>query len=254
MPSYLDRDDLRLLLHEHRPRADKILIVLASFDSPTSVNELISRAAQCGLRGTKAWNISMLLQRTNGLAIRVMEGWELSPHGVQHLREIGAIQGSRGSLLISRSLRNLIEQVESEDTRALLFEAASCFEHKFYRAATILSWVAAVHVMQTFVFSERLTEFNAECARVYPNWKPIRSIDDFGRLRGEAEFLDRLVAASVIGKNVKTELVDCLNRRNACGHPNSYKLGEATVLHHLDFLIRNAFQPFARTSAMARSA
>jgi len=40
----------------------------------------------------------------------------------------------------------------------------------------------------------------------------------------ERDFLDRLAALSVIGRNVKQELVKCLELRNACGHPNSYQL------------------------------
>jgi hypothetical protein len=89
MATYLQEDDLRTLLHERRPRADKILIVLATFAVPTSVNDIISRAARAGLRGIKAWNVSTLLRRTNGFAIRTPEGWELSPHGARYLQEIG---------------------------------------------------------------------------------------------------------------------------------------------------------------------
>jgi hypothetical protein len=61
----------------------------------------------------------------------------------------------------------------------------------------------------------------------------------------EGEFLDRLVAISLIGKNVKAELKQCLDRRNGCGHPNSLKIGPATVAHHLEILLLNVFQPFS---------
>lgn len=89
MTSYLQQDDLRTLLHESRTRADKILMVLATFDAPTSINGIVSRATGAGLRETRGWNVSELLRRTNGLAIRTTHGWELSPHGVRHLQEIG---------------------------------------------------------------------------------------------------------------------------------------------------------------------
>ncbi len=95
MTSYLEQDDLRTLLHERRSHSDKILIILATFDVPISVNEIISRAAKAGLRGIKAWNVSTLLHRTNGLAIRTTDGWELSPHGIQHLQDIGISSVSR---------------------------------------------------------------------------------------------------------------------------------------------------------------
>ena len=36
-------------------------------------------------------------------------------------------------------------------------------------------------------------------------------------LMKEADFLDRAQAVGIIGKNVKSTLVECLNRRNGCG-------------------------------------
>jgi hypothetical protein len=60
----------------------------------------------------------------------------------------------------------------------------------------------------------------------------------------EASFLDRIHAISVIGKNVKEQLQGCLKTRNGCGHPNSLKLGERTVSHHIDVLMRNVFNVF----------
>jgi hypothetical protein len=60
----------------------------------------------------------------------------------------------------------------------------------------------------------------------------------------EADFLDRIAAISVIGKNVKKELNDCLDRRNGCGHPNSLQIGANTVAHHIEILFLNVFQKF----------
>jgi hypothetical protein len=98
--------------------------------------------------------------------------------------------------------------------------------------------------MYHFVISKHLANFNSEASRVEPKWKPARSPDDLSRMK-ESDFLDRLVAISVIGKNVKTELKQCLDRRNGCGHPNSLKIGPNTVAHHLEILLLNVFQPFA---------
>ncbi len=74
-------------------------------------------------------------------------------------------------------------------------------------------------------------------------WKAAKTPDDLGRM-GEAEFLDRLAAISVLSKNVKTELKNCLDRRNGCGHPNSLKLGANTVAHHIEILLLNVFKKF----------
>jgi hypothetical protein len=57
----------------------------------------------------------------------------------------------------------------------------------------------------------------------------------------ESDFLNRLVAIGVIGKNVKQSLKECLDRRNACGHPNSYKLGQNIAAAHIETLLLNVF-------------
>jgi hypothetical protein len=106
-----------------------------------------------------------------------------------------------------------------------------------------MSWIAAVDVLYQKVHAKHLSAFNKEASRIDPKWKPALSVDDFGKMK-EGEFLDRLVAISMIGKNVKNELKQCLDRRNGCGHPNSLKIGPATVAHHLEILLLNVFHPF----------
>jgi hypothetical protein len=106
-----------------------------------------------------------------------------------------------------------------------------------------MSWLAAVHVLKLHVFNEHRADFDADAKRVDSKWRTVKSLDDYGRMK-ESDFLDRIAAISVIGKNVKVELVECLNRRNSCGHPNSYKLGDATVAHHIEILLLNVFSKF----------
>jgi hypothetical protein len=60
----------------------------------------------------------------------------------------------------------------------------------------------------------------------------------------EGNFLDRIAALSFVGKNVKEELQNCLDRRNACGHSNSMKVGPNTVAHHLEILLLNVLKVF----------
>ena len=59
----------------------------------------------------------------------------------------------------------------------------------------------------------------------------------------EAQFLDCLVAISMIGKNV--ELQNCLDLRNGCGHPSSLRVGPARVTSHIETLLQNVLQPLA---------
>jgi hypothetical protein len=61
----------------------------------------------------------------------------------------------------------------------------------------------------------------------------------------EVDFLDRIASISVIGKNTKEKLQECLKTRNACGHPSSLKIGPNAVANHLEILLLNVLQPFA---------
>ena len=60
----------------------------------------------------------------------------------------------------------------------------------------------------------------------------------------ESDFLDVLERLSVLSNAVKKELKTCLERRNNCGHPNDYKIGEAQVAAHIESLIHHVFERF----------
>ena len=106
-----------------------------------------------------------------------------------------------------------------------------------------MSWLTAIQILKEHVHRHRLADFNAEATRVNPKWKIAKTTDDMSRM-DEGELLDRLVSISVIGKNVKDELQECLKRRNGCGHPNSLKVRTNTVTHHIEILVVNVMQKF----------
>jgi hypothetical protein len=145
---------------------------------------------------------------------------------------------------IAADLRCELATIREPITQAFVEEAIKCYEAGLHRSAIVMSWIAAVGVLYRHVYDGHLQAFNQEASRIDPKWKTAKSVDDLSRMK-EADFLDRLVALSIIGKNVKNELKQCLDRRNSCGHPNSLKIGPATVAHHLEVLLLNVFQPLS---------
>jgi hypothetical protein len=119
-------------------------------------------------------------------------------------------------------------------------EAIGCLEARLLRAAVVLSWVGAVSQLYEHVVKAFLPLFNTEATRRDSKWRPAATPDDLVRMK-EFDFLNVLEAISVIGKNVKQELQQCLALRNACGHPNSLSLGEARVASHIETLILNVY-------------
>lgn len=220
-------------------------MVLASEDTTWQVAEIKARALDAGLREIAKWNVSQVLTSTKGLAITTPKGWELTDAGKQHLRALGVSKVSPAAVQIATDLRNLLSQVKDNDTRAFVEEAVECYELEFYRSAVVMSWLAAVHVLKNVVHNHHLSAFNAEALRIDQKWKQAKSTDDIGRMQ-EADFLDRIAAISVIGKNVKEELQKCLKLRNGCGHPNTLKISTNTVAGHIEILLLNVFKPFAK--------
>lgn len=240
----LGANDLKAWLHRNdfAPR-EKLLLTLATFDAPCQVKDLSARSADAGFRIPKRWNISDTLGKSGGQAIRTPQGWEITDSGRQHLRNLGVTRIGPAAVQVARDLRAELPNIGDADTRAFVEEAIKCYEAELYRSAIVMSWLAAVDVLHGHVHAKHLKAFNAEAKRVDGKWKDARTTDDLGRM-AESDFLDRIAALSLVGKNVKKELKDCLDRRNGCGHPNSLKVGANTVAHHIEVLILNVFKVF----------
>lgn len=224
-------------------RSDKLLIVLSTFDQPCQIKEMKVRARQEGFAIPKVWNISSILLRSDGLAFRTPEGWEISDEGRQRLNSLGLKSVSTAAASVATDLRALLADLTNEDSRAFMDETIKCHEHSLFRSAVVMSWLAAVHVLQSHVIHHHLAAFNAEASRVDAKWKAAKTADGLSKMK-ESDFLDRLEAISVIGSDVKKDLKACLTRRNSCGHPNSMKFGPNAVAHQLETLLLNVFKVF----------
>lgn len=236
--------DLKEWLHRDLSRLDKLLLILGSFEEPCQVKNIRKRAETAGFRLPKAWNLSAILTNSKGLAIRTT-GWEISKAGRQHLTNIGVTRISPAAVKVATDLRAELPNIRDPYTRVFVEEAVKCWEAELYRSAIVMSWLAAVDVLYNHVRDNHLAAFNAEARRIDSKWKNAKTTDDLGRMK-ESDFLDRISVAplSIIGKNVKKELKDCLDRRNGCGHPNSLKIGANTVAHHIEILLLNVFKKF----------
>lgn len=192
--------------------------------------------------GTR-WNPSSTLGRSKGLAIKVPNGWELTESGKAYLRNLGVSSLSPAAVQVASDLRAHLAKIQNPTTQAFVEEAIKCYEAQLYRSAIVMSWLAAVDVLHRVVVANHLRAFNAEALKFSSRWKEAVNEDGLGRM-GESDFLDRIGAIGVIGKNQKTELKKALDLRNGCGHPNSLKVGPNVVAAHLELLLLNVFERF----------
>ena len=206
--------------------------------------EITAQAAGTGYRVPPKWNVSQILKSTEGKAVRGTNGWELSDAGRLHLRNLGVASVSPAAIQVAVDLRAHLEKITDAQTKEFVTEAIGCHEAELYRSAVVMSWLGAMDVLHKHVHAKHLSAFNAEATKVLgKKWKVAKTTDDLGRMV-ESDFLDRCAALSIIGKNVKTELKTCLDRRNGCGHPNSYKISVNQSAAHIETLLLNVFQKF----------
>lgn len=239
----LNPDDLKLVLQKDGlTRADRVLLVIASLNQPAKNPAIIKRAKDAGCNIT-TWNIASILTRAKGITLRVPGGYEVSEKGHARLEELGVAKLPPAAAKVAQDLRKHLASIKDDTTRAFVAEAIQCHEAGLYRSAIVMSWLAAVGILHNEVITNHLAAFNAEAKKVDAKWKAATT-DDLGRMK-EADFLDRIGAIGVVGKNVKAQLVVGLNLRNGCGHPNSLKIGANVVAAHIEMLLLNVFDRFA---------
>jgi len=237
------KPNLKDWLHRDLSRANKLLIALHALGDNRTVGEIRDCCKNAGLKIPTSWNISSILKATKGRAINTGKGWELTDKGHAHLITLGIRAKVPASIEKAEELRQLIENLENDEDKEYLRETILCIEHGLNRASVVMAWSAATHILKKEVVEKHLNAFNTEAGRVNPKWRDAKTSDDLGLMK-EYDFLDRLENISLIGKDVKKQLQECLTLRNSCGHPNSLKVESLKVASCVETLILNVFQRF----------
>jgi len=229
-------------------REDKLLCCLAvESERSKPVREIREIALESGLREVKKWNVSGYLRKATPLVANTKDGWRLTTAGQQRVREI--LKSKNLAPLppkdVAVNLRKELERIPEAVTAAFVEEAVKCYEYQLYRASVVLSWAGAVAMLYDYILTDanKLRSFNSEARRRNARWRDATTQDDLARMK-ESDFLDILEAISVIGKNTKQQLKECLQLRNACAHPSTLQIGPHRVAAHLEVLIMNVFSKY----------
>lgn len=148
--------------------------------------------------------------------------------------------GRPTAITTSLSLRQHMAGIADVVLRSYLNEAVGTFEHGFFRAAIVMSWCAAFSVFREWVFSKKLTEFNAQTA-TWKKPKIVAVISDLDEL-AERVIVDTSKQAGMISSNEHKALVHLLDQRNAYAHPSgrsvSAPVSEAFVQQVIDEVLK----------------
>lgn len=222
-------------------RRDSFLLVLSTFDQPVALGAIKDRASELGFKIPRTCNPSSVLARAHPLVLNVTSGYEVSEAGLRVLMKRFPSLGVNPVTEPLEKLRSYLDQITDDDTREFVREAIGCCEAGLLKSSLVMSWLAAIYVLQMHVISFRLAEFNATLSA--SNQKHIVVRDDFRRLK-ESLQIDYLVNAKIVESSVAKELRIALDRRNNCGHPGAVKYEKHTVASQLEVLLQNVFSKF----------
>lgn len=120
-------------------------------------------------------------------------------------------------------LEYILGKVTDTDEHDYLQEGIKCFKANALRAGVIFLWTAAVWKIQKMCMTESIGYINIELKKIYPKAKDVKVIEDFEYVKDEY-LLELACRLKKIDKTTKEELKNtCLDLRNKCGHPGSYK-------------------------------
>ncbi len=242
----LNDDALIVSIRSLSSRQVICLALLHHLPQPAKTHEIRERGLAIGLREIRDWNLTDVLKRaaSAGWLAQLPGGWKLLGPGVEKLHECGVSIDAPMVVETRHALRRHLADIGNEDRRRFLEEAIGCFEADHSRAAVVLSWVGAAHILQEHIVRSHLRAYNTVGAARFPkDFREVRSAKDFGTI-GEADMLQLCQDAGMLDKAEKMELQARLDLRNRCGHPNSIKLAEHTVASHLEILLLNVYSKY----------
>lgn len=170
--------------------------------------------------------------------IKTKAGYKLER---SRLREIEKEIGTEPHVsATTSSLRGHIKEGMSPTAEAFITEAVSCYEHKLYRSAIIMTWLFALDSIYEYVLASKLAVFNTSYHADGSNKKALQisSKDDFSELK-ESKFIELCRASNIITNDVRKILDTKLGIRNTCAHPSSVTISDMKCAEFITDLLDN---------------
>jgi hypothetical protein len=139
----------------------------------------------------------------------------------------------------SNALRNLLSKLTSDEQKAFLEEAVSCFEISCYRASIVMTWLLTIDVIYERVISKYLSQFNA-AIQSHGKYKKIviGKKEDFSDIK-ESDFIELLRVGKIISGDIRKILTEKLDFRNTAAHPNTIIIKESKAISFIEDLVEN---------------
>jgi hypothetical protein len=140
---------------------------------------------------------------------------------------------------VHKLLKELPDKIPDLAERQYLEEALTCFKHKAFRAAVVMTWNLAYDHLCQIVLKSHLTTFNAQLAKSFPKESIIvAKRDDLTELK-ESQVLQVCKSANIISGSVHKVMKEKLDRRNVAAHPSGVSILDTTAEEFIRDLVEN---------------
>ena len=179
--------------------------------------------------------LAKLSQKKPARVIKDKAGYRLSAMARQDLQERAPVRSS--SVVTTQLLRSLADRISNSNNHAYLEEAITCFNHKAFRGAVIMTWNLAYSDLLDRIFSTGLDAFNGQVGT--HNFKrKLSNRFDFSDLR-ESDVIKISRAARLISGETLKILEEKLGKRNSAAHPSGKTFTVAIAEEFISDLVDN---------------
>jgi hypothetical protein len=149
---------------------------------------------------------------------------------------------SSSVVVVENTLADLPLKVTDAAESIFLSEALTCYRHRAFRAAIVMTWNLAYDHLLRWLLADasRHATFNARIGVRYPKKAAVQILkrDDFEELK-ESEVIEIASSAGVISGNIAKILNEKLTRRNIAAHPSTISIQQYQADDVISDLVNN---------------
>jgi len=238
------------------PNRDRVLATMHYYSVKDGITEMQpveirDRLVAARIPRARNLNVSSVLARSGHLVDRAESGygyWFLTGSGRRYVEEELrlSLDGQRTAdtspaTPTTKSLHDLVENLEDDLVREYLEEAVWCLQVRAFRAGIVFVWTGAIRTLEEQASAAHSRNDITQALQKHdPNARTIKRVSDFAHVQDSKELL-AFEELGLVDKAERQTLEEALGLRNKCGHPTTYKPGEAKVAAFIEDVIGIVF-------------
>ena len=181
-------------------------------------------------------DLNELTMSKTKILIKKTKGYSFERSAKKSLEELYL---KKNSPPLKSNLRELISKLNSVEQQLFLEECIACFEVGAYRSAIVMCWLLAMDTIYEYIIRQKLVEFN-EAVQSHGKYKKVIVVDkdQFTEFK-ESDFIELLRVARLITNDIRKILIEKLDLRNTCAHPNAILVRETKSISFIEDLVEN---------------